>query len=101
MADVLDIFNQEIVENINNEFIEKERDFEEIELIRDGAILQINQEWPNVLEKLTLAPDGVSAIETLLNDDYILKRFILMQRLTEIVDHIHKMAEEDSAKEEE
>lgn len=90
---LLGIFNADLLEAINDEYLEQDRELEEVELVRDGAIYQINKAWHDIIESLTLAPDGIGALETLFRDNKdILKRFVLMQRLTEIIDDIEGLS---------
>ena len=88
-SSLLGLFNDGLIDSINEEYIEQDRDIEEVELVRDGAIFQINKSWPDILERLSLVSDGISALEILYRDyKDILKRFALMQRLTEIIEDI-------------
>ena len=64
-TNLLGIFNANLIEAINEEYLDQEREFEEVELVRDGAIYQINKAWPDIIGRLSLAPDGVSALESL------------------------------------
>lgn len=99
-----ELFNTELIQAIKTEYADfiENYDKSDVEMLRDGALHQINEQWPELLEKLTLAPSGVSALETLLADgENILLKMLLMQVLTDTLqtfdENDDKQAEEDSA----
>lgn len=83
-----DFVNADLIQDIKHVYSDFIANFstKDVEMLRDGALHQINEQWPDLLDKLTLAPNGVAAMETLLIDgEDILVKMLLMQILTDFI----------------